>query len=519
MFEDIPRPAVSIVKRFLVGVCLVLSMVNMATSQWHGGDVSILRSDERSLVFEYRPRFLPERTMRDGSTELKLYDFAGSIPTQTRENVGSPDLRFEALPIGFPAGTGNAIQIISADYEDISNVTLAPLPTVRSVGDMVELDGYKINPKKYASTSFEPSQPVELIAPNRIQMLWVGSVKVFPIQFNPAARTVRKYSRMVVEVSFGASTGARVSSRDDRPFSGVLLNYAVARNWRFAPTHALAKANAVSSVLASGDWYRIPISEEGVYVLSPPYLRTLGINTSTLDPRTIKIFGNGGKEVPEDVQQLRPIDLIENAIYVEGESDGRLDEGDYVLFFAKSVRNWAYDTLAHTLVHYINHYSELNYYWLTFNAGSGKRMQVQPSLSDSPVLTPTQFRDGAFIEEEQINIHGSGKDWFGRSYSPGQTYTYVTPLPGLVPNDVINYSMRLLAQSSDLASFDVSQGNNSFGQFSPPYPNSANPIDFIVNVSGSSNIANSISRLTFGFNSSSLAAAGWNDWTEIEYPR
>ena len=507
------------VKRFFVGVSLVTVSLGAAASQRHGGVVTILRSDERSLVFEYRPRFLPERVVRDGTTEFTLYDFVGSMPSQAKDGAGSPDLRFEVLPVGFPAGTGNVVQLISSDYEDIGNVTLAPLPTVRSAGGMLELAGYKMDPKKYASTSFEPAQAAELADPGRVELMWVGSVKVFPVQFNPATRTVRRYSRLVVEVSFGSPALNRVPGKDDGLFRGVLLNYDIARNWKSAPVSALAKVNVVSSVLASGDWYRIPITEEGVYVLNPAYFRTLGINPAAVDPRTIKIFGNGGREIPEDVQQVRPNDLVEDAIYVQGESDGRFDEGDYALFFAKSVRNWAYDTVGHTLVHYINHYSELNYYWLTFSGANGKRMQVQPSLTDAPVLTPTQFQDGVFIENELVNIHQSGKDWFGQPYVAGANQSYPSLLSGLVPNDVVHYSFRLLAQSSDLASFEVKQGNTLLGEFSPSYPNNANPIDFIVNASGSSNIANGISNLSFTFHSSNLAAQGWNDWIEIKYPR
>ncbi|MBM2841249.1 MAG: Propeptide protein [Bacteroidetes bacterium] len=342
-------------KGFLAGMWLVLMTTSVATSQWSGGDVTILRSDERSIVFEYRPRYSPERVVHGGGTEMKVIDFVGSIPTYTKETIGGPDLRYAAIPLGFPAESGNAVQVVASDYEDVAGVILAPVPTMRVKSEMVEIDGYKMSPEKYGASSFTPSQQVELYGPNRARSMWVGSIRVFPVQYNPASRTVRKFTRLVVEVLFGSPNRPRVRNEDDLVFTGALINYDVARNWKFSEQRTLAKVNAAPSVLANGAWYRLTVVDDGVYVLTAPYLRAIGVNPATIDPRSIKIYGNGGKELPEPVLVPRPNDLVENAIYVEGEGDGRFDESDYVIFFAKSVRSWNYNMSSHLLNHYINH--------------------------------------------------------------------------------------------------------------------------------------------------------------------
>ena len=59
------------------------------------------------------------------------------------------------------------------------------------------------------------------------------------------------------------------------------------------------KSNAVyNSVLASGDWYRFYIEKSGVYKISKTFLQSLGFDPSKVDPRRIKIYGNGGKMLP-----------------------------------------------------------------------------------------------------------------------------------------------------------------------------------------------------------------------------
>ncbi len=59
-----------------------------------------------------------------------------------------------------------------------------------------------------------------------------------------------------------------------------------------------------------------------------------------------------------------PIDLIENAILVEGEVDGSFDEGDYILFYGRGVDFWEYDSDEDDIVRRKHYYSKSNYYWI-----------------------------------------------------------------------------------------------------------------------------------------------------------
>ena len=109
----------------------------------------------------------------------------------------------------------------------------------------------------------------------------------------------------------------------------MLLNCDMASLWKVTPATAVIK----SSVLATGAWYRLTVSDDGVYKLDAKYLTNPGINLAGIDPRTIKVYGNGGTPVPENVFAARGDDLVEDAIYVEGESDGKFDSGDFVLLW------------------------------------------------------------------------------------------------------------------------------------------------------------------------------------------
>lgn len=101
-----------------------------------------------------------------------------------------------------------------------------------------------------------------------------------------------------------------------------------------------AKSAVTDSPLSSGTWYKFSVDKTGVFKIDANFLNELGISTSGLDPRNIRIFGNGGAMLPNLNSEFRYANLQENDIYVQGEGDGSFDGGDYVLFYAQGPHNW-----------------------------------------------------------------------------------------------------------------------------------------------------------------------------------
>ena len=60
--------------------------------------------------------------------------------------------------------------------------------------------------------------------------------------------------------------------------------------------------------------------DEGIYKLDFNFLSSAGFNPDAIDPRTIKIYNNGGKTLSENLLDPRPVDLVENAIKILGEN-------------------------------------------------------------------------------------------------------------------------------------------------------------------------------------------------------
>ncbi|AWK04188.1 peptidase C25 [Flavobacterium crocinum] len=185
------------------------------------------------------------------------------------------------------------------------------------------------------------------------------------------------------------------------------------------------KTAAISnSVLASGDWYRFYIQKSGVYKITRSFLQSLGFDPSKVDPRRIKIYGNGGRMLPLANNIYYPDDLTENAIQIAGENDGVFNNEDYILFYAEGVENWNSESQTN-----LNLYDTKAYYYITVAGGDGKRIQNLNQPTANSTLELSTFDDYQFHEIDQTNIVHLGRQWFGESFdiNPEQEFSFNFP--------------------------------------------------------------------------------------------
>lgn len=180
---------------------------------------------------------------------------------------------------------------------------------------------------------------------------------------------------------------------------------------------------APHSVLASGSWYRLGVTKEGIYRIDLNLLHTLGITDTRIPSNAVRLFGNGGAMLPENNALSRPDDLVENAISVQDGGDGFIDGSDYCLFYAPGPDRWNWDSSAHTFHHQKNLYADTAWYFLSIG-GTGKRISIQPITPASNGITST-CDTHQFFEQDQANLLNSGKEWYGAALSndPGASAT------------------------------------------------------------------------------------------------
>ena len=216
-----------------------------------------------------------------------------------------------------------------------------------------------------------------------------------------------------------------------------------------------------SSVLSSGSWYKVSIQADGIYKLDKTALSSMGFNVSGLDPRKIKIYGNGGGMLPQANDAERDNDLVENAIYVSGENDSSFDNNDYVLFYGQGPHRSYIDNngIGH---HDYNLYSDYAYYFVTVAENQGKRITTSPIITTTS-NTYNSYQEYKWHESDLENLLISGREWYGENFEFDASHSFDFDVSGVVSGSDLSVTTAVMAQSKEIATnFSVSADGNDF---------------------------------------------------------
>jgi len=182
---------------------------------------------------------------------------------------------------------------------------------------------------------------------------------------------------------------------------------------------------ASNSVLSNGTWFKFSVDTTGVFKIDKNLLQNIGINTSNLNPKNIKIYGNGGNLLPQLNSDFRYDDLQENAIYVDGETDGTFDNNDFILFYAKGPHSWKVNSSTFNQTkHQNNIYSDKAYYFITVDNGTGKRISKANELIQPIDEQVNNYQDYLVHEIDKTNLFANGQQWLGEDFSFNEKQTF-----------------------------------------------------------------------------------------------
>ena len=223
-----------------------------------------------------------------------------------------------------------------------------------------------------------------------------------------------------------------------------------------------------NSVLASGDWYRFYVEETGVCQLTRGFLSQLGVNTNSVDPRTIKIYGSGGQMIPQANSVAYPIDPEENAIRFIGEEDGDFDSNDYILFYAEGPNGEHQVDYNTTYDSNINLFNDRTYYYVNVSPGNGKRIQPLTQPDAAADMQIDTFQDYQFYEVDEFNLVKIGRRWFGDDFDIENQRSYTFSFPNLVTSEPARVQVTAGAVSEVITSMDVSINGTSIANLILP---------------------------------------------------
>jgi hypothetical protein len=504
-------------------------------------DYKVIASNTSYIEIEFEPQFAPREFIRYNNQQLSIINFS-NFSQDGPELAGHPDLRYRVFPIILPSENGNSVAVVDYNFNDVSNVDLAPIPGVslldpykRNFENIILT--YDKNSQAYSVNSFFPANIAELKNIGLTRDLTIGSLVVHPYQYNPVTRVLRQFTRIRIRLSFGESPVYNYRIRSSAEYSllkDAAINANVTVNWISPKAKNQSSRLTNDSKLAQGDWYKIEIkdvgsngSSEGIYKITRSTLEGAGISLANVDPATIKIYGNGGDFVPADINAARPEDLVEVRTYYENLGNGQFN----LLFYGRAVNNWRYDESRHFFYHYLNFYTNSNYYWICLNTpGNGLRMNNVSSENAQNPYIPTSFTEKLFWEPEQVNLISEGTLWLSYPKHNGEGFSWSNILTGLEPNSNILYKIkpasRVLWPYSN--HFEFREARSSMGLIYFPMQNVyggfgdwiyTTEASFTLNASQKDPPNSENSEFQANFYAANSEGEGYLDWMEIQYKR
>ncbi len=473
------------------------------------GNIEILKSNSTELEFIYKPllKSVTEIKGEDGEKyvlpvfESQDFDFS---------NPGAVAIGKAYFPITIPSKTGFTLENVSLVGKNIIEGTASPQPFLKEIDEMsVEvyqrgsnyLDNYSEDVViKYTGIA-TTNHIANVVIPN--YHIENGQI-VYPDQVK-------------IKIKFAETTTQKGKSNYSHAVNYVLNNN-VAANWALSSGDKLLEGKKSLTDLSSGSWYRVKITEEGLYSVTAKQLSDIGIPVNAELANTIKVFGNGGRMMSESVEDGINNEFNEIPVIINKDGNGNFSS---VVFYAAGTTGFEY--IKNRFSRYRSDFSDYVYYYITWGGlPNSPATELEPPAEEATVM-PSSFTERVFFEEELKNpfYRGSGRLWLGRSYFKSP---FITNLPGLKRDGQVNYVFLLAHESKSTGTYSVYEANTGLGE----YQISPSTGDYVAGrrireyatIDASKIASDNRSSLRFEYSNPNIASATpYLDYFEIHYPR
>lgn len=270
-----------------------------------------------------------------------------------------------------------------------------------------------------------------------------------------------------------------------------------------------------NSVLATGNWYKFKVEETGVYRINKSFLNDLGMNTDGINPRNIKIYGNGGKPLPLRNLDNLIFDLPENSIQVVGEEDGSFDNSDFILFYGTGVEGYTAQSLFEDGT-FLNPYSDESFYYVTVSDTPGKRIGPMIEPTGTANLIINRFDDIQFHEVDEFSPAKVGRRWFGNRFDIENEQSYEFTFPNIAQGQPVEVFVRAAAASESATSMTININNTPVSPLS--FSKIDDPILLTIDASSEEITASSETiKVDLAYNNSgNPSSVGYLDYISVE---
>lgn len=172
-------------------------------------------------------------------------------------------------------------------------------------------------------------------------------------------------------------------------------------------TNSLFSQNNYNWITPNKTYLKLYVNTDGIERINKADFTGAGINTSGIDPRSVKVLYKGN-QIP---------------IYFQGENDGVFDDTDYFDFYGKrnaggltNFLNANSNTTVYTNNEYNDLFTDTSIYWVEWGGANGLRMQV------SQYNSSVNFPDNYFFNK--LHFEKDSYYYLGETINANSDYRY-----------------------------------------------------------------------------------------------
>lgn len=226
-------------KRLLLRMSLGMGMLFMTLSatcqDWqklddaassHETQVRLLNAKSSALRVEFDFNAYALKSVTTGQGAAQYLTIPGCARLQ---DEGAPDLPVISRSVVIPQTAATEVHIVASDYVELEDMQILPSRGIITRDKDPETIPFTYGPE-YTQDAFYPGVVAQGNEPYNIRNVRGQSITVNPVQYNPVTKTVRIYTKVIVEVVESTEKGANAiqdnpAVKNDEVFENVLENH------------------------------------------------------------------------------------------------------------------------------------------------------------------------------------------------------------------------------------------------------------------------------------------------------
>ncbi len=353
----------------IAGIVLAMHLPVLAS------EVRLVSSDERQAVVSWSAS-LAKNTIADAS------DWSTAFRNSQWRANGTALVPYQIVPVACPVGTTPQLRVLDSQITSYN----VPLPESETQSSQLNLGSPKIR----------------IASVERWRGFQIAHVEIRIADPTAAGTSLLNAASFAIDFD-GTPLPPASQPREERFLASFAVNGRQAAHWWQLPEPSRSALDNALDAWPEFQLYKIGLIETGAYSMSTEWMQSQGIPILGVQSAQVKIFGNGGRLLAPGLLTAPDSVLRENAILIEDGGDGRMDQGDRVIFYAEGLKGFDYcdGSLLNDLGH-ASPYSSENIFWIGIDPSGDPGLRMAPIQTTGTATPVTTFNGKSYLDQEQF---------------------------------------------------------------------------------------------------------------------